>query len=166
MQLRLNPTGTATTFTYDAQHQLTRQTGPCEWSSSHVTAMDAAVAAAAGSGASILPSATAAVVQVDLPDWSYSRLPANMAVLVSAAAAGTDTDTADGAAAAAGTVTAAGASTLQEGVGSGAAATHQVVFELGTVLLDGSLARWLLAYDAGGGRLLQRATYELYTPVG
>jgi hypothetical protein len=108
------------------------------------------------------------VVQVELPDWSYSRLPADLTELVTgvvgakpqaAAAAASD------AAAGGGAAGAFGAGTFGTGAGTGSSSsssTPEVVFELGSVLSDGSLARWLLCYDAAGGRLLQRATYELY----
>jgi hypothetical protein len=77
-----------------------------------------------------------AAVQLELPDWSYSRLPADISQLTAAAAADETTDSSNSSSAA-------------------------VVFELGTVTSDGSLARWLLQYDAAGSRLLQSATYKL-----
>lgn len=121
VQLRFSSQGAATTFTYDEQQQLHMQRGSCEWSSSHVTSSNATAAGAGG-----------VMVQVDLPDWSYSRLPVDMASVVAGGAGG---DVAD------------------------------MVFELGTVLTDGSLARWLLRYDAAGARLIKSATYELYPPA-
>ncbi|WIA22249.1 hypothetical protein OEZ85_004574 [Tetradesmus obliquus] len=132
-QPSFNRQGTATTFTYDEQQQLTRSTGPCTWSSQHVVAMNAA--------ARKQQQQQQLVVQLDLPDWGYSRLPADISLLTAAAAATADST-----------------SSSSSSSSSGAA----VVFELGTVLSNGSLARWLLQYDAAGGRLLQRATYELY----
>jgi hypothetical protein len=85
-----------------------------------------------------------AVVQIDLPDWSYSRLLADVSQLTAAAAAAVGSDSAD------------------ISGSSSSSSSAAVVFELGAVMSDGSLARWLLQYEAAGGRLLQRATYELY----
>jgi YD repeat-containing protein len=131
-QLRISPHGTFTRFTYDEQHQLTMQAGPCECHSQHVSAMNAA-AAAINEGQQQQP----AVVQLDLPDWTYSRLPADVGLLTTAAAA-------------------AG------GCAGSSSSNAAVVFEVGTALSNGSLARWLLQYDAAGDRLLKSATYELY----
>jgi YD repeat-containing protein len=137
---RFSPHGTATTFTYNNEQQLIQTTGPCTWSSQHVDAINAAAAAAAtGIGQQQLPL----VVQLDLPDWSYSRVPADIGALTAAAAAGSD-------------------AALNS---SSSSSTAAVVFELGTVLTNGSLARWLLQYDAACSRLLQKATYELYPPM-
>jgi hypothetical protein len=111
--------------------------------------MDAAAAAAAAAE-NVVAQQLPAVVQLHLPDWSYSRLPADISQLTAAAAAA--------AAAAIATDTA----TDSSHVGSSSSSSAAVVFELGTVMSDGSLARWLLQYDAAGSRLLQSATYELY----
>lgn len=133
-KLCLNLQGTATTFTFDEQHQIMSQTGPCSWSSQHVHSMIAAAAAAAAPADTMGQQQQQQVVlQLDLPDWGYSRLPADMTLLTKAAQAAQPSYS-----------------------------TGDVVFELGTVLSNGALARWLLHYDASGGRLLKNATYELY----
>jgi hypothetical protein len=137
VQLQFSPQGSSTTFTYDAQQQLNMQTVPCEWSGHHIASM----------------------VQVELPDWTYSRLPADMTVLVT----GGGGDNMQAAGLAASGAVAGGGDAGASGTGSSSGNTaSELVFELGTVLADGSLARWLLVYDAAGGRLLKRAAYELY----
>jgi hypothetical protein len=135
-QPRMSPHGMATRFAYDEQQQLTMQTGPCKWSSQHVTTMNV-VAAGTLEGQQQQQQQLPAVVQLELPDWTYSRLPADVSLL-----------------------TAAGAAVVGGAESSSGGAA--VVFEVGTVLSNGSLARWLLQYDAAGHRLLRSATYELY----
>eukprot|EP00775_Hariotina_reticulata_P007230 gene7230-7443_t len=46
-----------------------------------------------------------------------------------------------------------------------ASGKHRAVFEAGTLLRDGSLARWLLEYSTGGDRLLKSAVFEIYPPT-
>jgi hypothetical protein len=118
------------------------QTGRCSW---HSTNSSSGSGGGGGGASGLTDSPDAgcasgcqqdAVVQVNLPDWSYCRVPADISQLADDGNSSSNS--------------------------SSSSSSREVVFELGTMLADGALARWVLRYAAGGRRLLQSATYELY----
>eukprot|EP00878_Enallax_costatus_P001749 GHUV01001905.1.p1 GENE.GHUV01001905.1~~GHUV01001905.1.p1 ORF type:complete len:466 (+),score=104.33 GHUV01001905.1:323-1720(+) len=136
--------GTATTFSYDADLQLTSCTHPCSWTKGAALQFEApgmqledaqyaaqhqehAAPGASGKSSSLVNGSdlSSVLMQQSYPDMSYCRVPRN----------------------------------IESMVDSG---RPTIVFEAGSVLRDGSLGRWVLEYFTTGDRLLKTATYEQY----